>query len=113
MTLVALWLCLVVLSDECVWLVYEAKSNGCLLCVSVINLRSSGLLSSLSLKPQKSIGGSVKNQRPVSIKLHAKYPIDYPDRYVCFCACVYGCGCVWGGGGEGVGRWVWMCVGGG
>ena len=28
------------------------------------------------------MGGSVKDQRPVSIKLHAKYPIDYPDRWV-------------------------------
>ena len=34
----------------------------------------------LFLNPQKSMGGSVKDQRPVSIKLHAKYPIDYPDR---------------------------------
>ena len=34
----------------------------------------------LSLNPQKSMGGSIKDQRPVSIKLHAKYPIDYPDR---------------------------------
>lgn len=34
----------------------------------------------LFLNPQKSMGGSVKNQRPVSIKLHTKYPIDYPDR---------------------------------
>ena len=34
----------------------------------------------LYLNPQKSMRGSVKDQRPVSIKLHAKYPIDYPDR---------------------------------
>ena len=44
------------------------------------------------------MGGSVKNQQPVSIKLHAKYPIDYPDRSVsvgvgtgvdvCVCVCV-------------------------
>ena len=34
----------------------------------------------LLLVPQKSMGGSVRDLRPLSIKLHAKYTTDYPDR---------------------------------
>ena len=34
----------------------------------------------LTLVPQKSMGGTAGIQRPLSIKLHAKYPTDYPDR---------------------------------
>ena len=34
----------------------------------------------LTLVPQKSMGGSARNQRPLSIQLIAKYPTDYPDR---------------------------------
>lgn len=33
----------------------------------------------LTLVPQKSMGGSAIDQRPLSIKLHTKYPTDYPD----------------------------------
>lgn len=34
----------------------------------------------LTLVPQKSMGGGMANQRPVSLRLYAKYPTDYPDR---------------------------------
>lgn len=33
----------------------------------------------LTLVPQKSMGGSIKDQHLVSVKLHAKYTTDYPD----------------------------------
>ncbi|XP_064390621.1 eIF-2-alpha kinase GCN2-like isoform X2 [Halichondria panicea] len=33
----------------------------------------------LTLVPQKSMGGSALNKRPLSVKLHTKYTTDYPD----------------------------------
>ena len=33
----------------------------------------------LTLVPQKSMGGSAKDQHPISVKLHAKDATDYPD----------------------------------
>lgn len=33
----------------------------------------------LTLVPQKSMGGSARDEHPLSVKLHAKYTTDYPD----------------------------------
>ena len=33
----------------------------------------------LTLVPQKSMGGSARDERPLSVKLLAKYTTDYPD----------------------------------
>ncbi len=33
----------------------------------------------LTLVPQKSMGGSVREKRSLSVSLHVKYPTDYPD----------------------------------